>query len=104
MCIRDRVESVYGLSGLLHGEAVDVGMLPMIEESSLRERTRHIFETLSIDPDMPYDARKVYEVMTRDKKAYGSKITIVKVKECGKAYLQDIPVEELKAYLKGEVK
>lgn len=38
------VESVYGLSGLLHGESVAVGMLPMIGNSALRERVRKDFQ------------------------------------------------------------
>ncbi len=99
------VESVCGLRaeqgepGLFHGEAVAVGMLPMIDDAGLRERTKRVFERLGIDTDIPYDPDQVYEVMTRDKKAHGGSITIVRVKEPGEAYLQDIPVSGLMKYL-----
>lgn len=93
------VESVYGLAGLLHGEAVAVGMIPMLEDEPLRDRLRAVFQKLSIDPDMPYDPEQVYDVMTRDKKTHGGRITIVKVKTPGEAYFEDVPMEELKQYL-----
>lgn len=93
------VESVYGLSGLLHGEAVAVGILPMLGGNALRDRVRAVFQKLQINPDMPFDSQKVYEVMTRDKKTHGGRITIVKVDVPGEAYLEDIPIEELLYYL-----
>lgn len=103
------VEGVYGLEGglpegLLHGEAVAVGILPMIEDASLRERTRRVFERLSINPDLEYDSERVYEVMTRDKKAHSGMITAVLVKRCGEAVLKDILLSGLREYLKGGAK
>ena len=56
------VESVYGLSGLLHGESVAVGILPMIGNSALRERVRKVFKKIEVNPDMPYDPDAVYAV------------------------------------------
>ena len=96
------VESVYGLSGLYHGEAVAVGMLPMIESPALRERTERVLRGLGINPRMPYDPEAVYEVMTRDKKTHGGQITIVTVAELGKACLEDVPMEALKSRLCGK--
>lgn len=93
------VESVYGLSGLLHGEAVAIGMLPMIEDESIRQRVKQVYERLSLPSSIDYDKDEVYDVMTMDKKSNGSKITIVKVKEIGKAMLCEINMEELKNYI-----
>lgn len=93
------VESVYGLSGLLHGEAVAIGMLPMIEDESIRQRVKQVYERLSLPSSIDYDKDEVYDVMTMDKKSNGSKITIVKVKEIGKATLCEINMEELKNYI-----
>lgn len=100
------VESIYGLEGglpegLLHGEAVAIGMLPMIEDVELRERTRQILHRLSIRPDMEYNAEQVYDVMTRDKKARSGAITVVLVRQCGEAILKEIPLPELRRYLAG---
>lgn len=100
------VEGVYGLSeedgrGILHGEAVAIGMLPMLGSADLRERVRAILRGLGIEPNYPYDADRVYEVMTRDKKTHGSEVTIVRVDEPGRAILEDIPVERLRDFLDG---
>ena len=93
------VESVYGLSGLLHGEAVAIGMLPMIEDATLRVSLKKICDRLEIDTDIPYDKEQVYDIMTLDKKSDGTDITIVKVTEVGSATLCKISKEELKQYL-----
>lgn len=96
------LEGVYGLDGggaLLHGEAVAVGLLPMIDGKELRERTAAALRRLGVNPAFPYDADRVYEVMTFDKKNRGGTISIVRVREPGEAYLKEIPVEELRGYL-----
>ncbi len=38
------IESVYGLSELLHGECVAIGMIPMLEDEALKERVLRIYE------------------------------------------------------------
>ncbi|MFZ2537472.1 MAG: 3-dehydroquinate synthase [Oscillospiraceae bacterium] len=93
------VESLYGLSGLLHGEAVAIGMLPMIEDETIRKSLMKLYDRLSIKGNIDYDKNNLYDVMTRDKKSNGNKITIVKVKEIGKAVLCEIDKEELKNYI-----
>ena len=94
------IESVYGLGGLLHGECVGLGMLPMIEDDILRSRTADILSCMGIPTHVDYDPQKVYEVMTRDKKAAGDKITVVTVKTLGKATLSEVPMESMLAKLK----
>lgn len=96
------VESVYGLSGLLHGESVAVGMLPMITNDALRERVRACLKKIHVDPDMPYDADEVYEAMTRDKKAHGDAISIICVDHPGEAEIREVKTASLKKLLKGE--
>lgn len=100
------VESIYGLEGgkadgLLHGEAVAVGIPPMITDPALRERARAVLRRLEIDCDLEYDAERVYDVMTRDKKAHGKTISIVQVSVLGRAEVTDIPMESIREYLKG---
>lgn len=93
------VESVYGLSGLLHGEAVAIGMLPMIENEDIKKSLVKICDKLSLKTNIDYDKEKVYDIMIRDKKSNGNQITIVKVKEVGHAELLKIDKEELRKYL-----
>ena len=76
------VESVYGLSELLHGECVAIGMIPMLEDEALKERVLRIYEKLGLKSDVDYDADEVFTVMKKDKKAQGDSITVVKVKDC----------------------
>lgn len=94
------IEGFFHLKDVLHGEGVAMGMLPMIEDEGLRERTKKILKKMNIDTDIEYDREKVFELMLKDKKADQDKITLVKVKELGKAELVKVPIEECKNYLK----
>ena len=71
----------------------------MIEDNSLRERTKKIIEKLNIRTDIKYDREKVFKLMVKDKKADSSKITLVKVKELGSTYLSDETFEQCRKYL-----
>lgn len=94
------IEGFFHLKDVLHGEGVAMGMLPMIEDEELRERTKKILKKMNIDTDIKYDREKVFELMLKDKKADQDKITLVKVKELGKAELVKVPIEKCKNYLK----
>lgn len=94
------VESYYGLSGLLHGEAVAVGMMAMSGDG-LKERLKKVFDKLQINAEMPYDKEAVFELIKKDKKSSGKKITVVEVQKIGEAILKDIDLSEAKNYLKG---
>lgn len=98
------IESVYGLGGLLHGECVGLGMLPMIQDEALRRRTAAVLSRMGIPTHVDYDPEQVYEVLTRDKKAAGNHITIVTVKTLGQAELVSVPMESLLTLLKEQMK
>lgn len=94
------IESAGGLTGLLHGESVALGMLPMIEDEALRKRCLHIYQKLGLPLACNLSKDAIYKWMLKDKKADGEdRITIVKVAECGKAKLVTIPFAELYTYL-----
>ena len=96
------IETVCGLRNkdLYHGECVAIGMMPMFEDEKLKERACNIFDKLGVPTKADFDLDEVYEVMTRDKKAQGSDITIVKVAKAGEARLETVPMQEMKKYLK----
>ena len=96
------IESVDGLGGLLHGECVGLGMLPMIEDETLRTRTRSVLEKLGVPTQVTYDPQAVYACLVHDKKASDGQITIVKVAQVGKAELQEVPLTALWEKLKGQ--
>ena len=48
------IESANHLGGLYHGECVALGMLPMIEDASLRRRTRAVYKKLGLPAPSPW--------------------------------------------------
>lgn len=93
------IESYYHLDTYYHGECVAMGMLYFIEDDSLKQRVLKIYEKLGITPTVSLDINKVYDLLSKDKKAYDNKISIIKVKEVGKAYIEEINLCELKKIL-----
>lgn len=96
------IEAAGGLSGLLHGESVALGMLPMIESRTLLRRTKAILRKLHLPLSYNYPAEKVLSYITSDKKRHGDSYTIIKVKKPGMAYLEDVTFEELKMLVQGD--
>lgn len=93
------IESYLGLGGLHHGECVAIGMLPMIEDGALKERTRKILDSLGVPTKASFDAEAVLRLIYKDKKSSGEHITVVKVPRVGGARLVRILKEELGPYL-----
>lgn len=94
------IESAGGLNQYLHGEAVALGMLPMIEDDALRYRCINLYKKLGLPTEYDIPKDTVYQWMHKDKKAdNGDQITIVKVAECGIAKTEKISFQALKQYL-----
>lgn len=95
------IESYYHLSDYLHGECVAFGMLHFIEDEDIKKRVLAIYDKLGIKASAPYDPESVYALLCNDKKAAHGSVSIVKVKEIGKAEIKDMKLEEVRALLKG---
>lgn len=95
------IESYYHLSDYLHGECVAFGMLYFIENEDIKKRVLAVYDKLGIQASAPYDPDTVYGLLCNDKKAAHGSVSIVKVKEIGKAEIQDMKLEEVRALLKG---
>jgi len=93
------VESSYELNKLLHGEAVAIGMLRILDNKELEERLLAICQKWKLPTDVDYDKEVVYKYMLNDKKGKGEYVTIVQVNTIGEACLLDITFEELKRKL-----
>ncbi len=96
------IEAAGGLGGLLHGECVGLGMLPMIESRTLLRRTKAILRKLNLPLTYDYPADEVLSYITSDKKRHGSHYTVIKVKTPGMGYLEDVDFEELSMLVKGD--
>ncbi len=93
------IESVFGLEQLLHGEAVGIGMMLVLENPALKKRLKAVLEKLNLPTQVTYPLEQVYQIVTHDKKASGNTVTLVKVEELGKAVLEDVLLETVKTYL-----
>ncbi len=83
------------VTGLLHGECVGLGMLPMCGES-LRPRVEAVLEKLNLPVRCRADREKVYAALLHDKKADSGGITVVRVQEPGSSVMEKIPPEALR--------
>lgn len=95
------LESESGLCGLLHGECVALGMLPMCSEN-VRERLIKVLKRLNLPIDISCDISTVTEAVRHDKKMSGDKITVIYVEKVGEYVMKSVPISSLEADL-GEV-
>ena len=70
------VESLSGEIGLLHGECVALGMLPMCAPA-LRERMRGIYKGLGLPTRAAFDAERVLAAIAHDKKSAGDTVRAI---------------------------
>ena len=96
------VESLEGLGGLLHGECVSVGMIPMCH-NSIKERVKAALEKYSLPTTHNYSCEQLLSYITKDKKAQGDEINIVLVNEIGSFQMKKIKISELKSYINGDI-
>jgi len=89
------IESKYGV---LHGEAVALGMLYMCDKS-VRSRLLAVIEGMGLPTEITADTEELYELILRDKKADGNQITLTYVKEIGKAELIKTSIKDIKDLL-----
>jgi 3-dehydroquinate synthase len=80
------IESV---TGLLHGECVALGMLPMCSPE-IRARLLPIYETLGLPTQVRADPEAVWAALLHDKKAHEGTISVVRVNEIGSYCIEDV--------------
>lgn len=84
-----------GEKGLLHGECVALGMLPMIESKTLQKRTIATLKKMGLPTKCPCTPQEIIQYMKHDKKREKDQVIVVKVKTVGQAYLEKVDFEEL---------
>ena len=87
-------ESSFGMNGYYHGECVGLGMLAVMENPQLIERTEKVLKRLSLPTECQYDPEEIISLMKSDKKSNHDTITIVQVDEIGHGYLQEWTYEK----------
>ena len=94
------IESV---TGLLHGECVAVGMIPMCAPA-VRERLIPVLTRLGLPTAVEAEPDKVFAALLHDKKAAGGRITAVLVNEIGSCEQLSLSPEALREKIETVVK
>ncbi len=89
------IESYEDLHGLYHGECVALGMLPMCEDE-VRERIVTVLKKVGLPTTLDFDADRVYEAVTHDKKADGDQIRVIYVSEIGKYEMKKVSLSDFR--------
>ena len=82
--------------GLLHGECVALGMLPM-SGTEVRARLLPVLEKAGLPTAVTLDRAAVWEAMQHDKKATGDGVDIVTVDRIGQGRIEHVSMEALRA-------
>lgn len=94
------IESAEGLSGLLHGECVAVGMLPFCGEAA-KGRLKAVLERYGLPTAYHGDGSVLWEALCHDKKFKNGVLTVVRLPEIGKPELVTLSEKEIRALLEG---
>ncbi|MBR0513010.1 MAG: 3-dehydroquinate synthase [Clostridia bacterium] len=90
------IESLHEENGLLHGECVALGMIPMCAPD-VRQRLIPVLERLGLPTACDADPDRVMAAVAHDKKAGNGTITAVIVEKAGSCRMTEMTPEELKA-------
>ena len=93
------IESAGELAGMLHGEAIGIGMLQVTEDAALHERLAAVLRKLNLPTSHEYPAEQLMEIISHEKKQSGNKINLILVKTPGKAEIVKMPLDAVKKYL-----
>lgn len=104
------IENTVGYGVVSHGEGVAIGMVAINREAERQGLTPAgttaalvaMLEKFGLPTTTPlWDEAQLFEAITHDKKARGSQLKIILLEEIGVAKIVAIPMEEIRAYLKG---
>lgn len=93
------IEAAAGLGGLLHGECVAIGMLPMITDVHLRQRVEQLFGKMGIPLKAEFDRNKAAQALLHDKKMQQKGVTMITIPAIGHPEMQVVDPEFVKEKL-----
>ena len=89
------IESYEELHGLLHGECVGIGMLPMCSDG-LRPRVENVLKRLRLPTACHIDSDRIIRIVSHDKKADGDYLTAIIVDNPGEYIMKTVSLEEIR--------
>ncbi len=93
------IEAAEGLSGLLHGECVALGMLPMCSDE-VRARVIPILEKIGLPTDYSGDPEEALGYVIHDKKREGGSVSVILVEKVGEFIIEKMTIPELSERIK----
>ena len=89
-------------TGLLHGECVGLGMIPM-SEGKAREKIIVSLKKYGLPTAVDTDINTLIPYVFHDKKMDGDEITVIYCKEIGSFEMRKIEVKDIKNYIEGGI-
>lgn len=89
------IESYEDLHGLYHGECVALGMIPMCQ-GEVRKRIISVLKKVGLPTTLDFDADRVYEALTHDKKADGDHIRVIYAPEIGQYEMKKVSLSDFR--------
>ena len=93
--IGQSIEAAGGPGEFLHGEAIALGMLPLIETRTLLKRTRAIMRKMGLPLKQPYHPGQLMPYIEKDATREGDALIVTRAKTPGQGYLERITQQEL---------
>ena len=97
------IEAAEGLSGLLHGECVALGMLPMCSDK-VRKRLIPILEKLGLPTVYNGDTEAALGYVIHDKKCESGSVSVILVNEIGSYEIKKMTIAEFSEKIKNYVR
>ncbi len=94
------IETTAGLSELLHGECVSLGMLAFSSDK-VRERLIKVLSKYNLPVKLTFSPDKILSALRHDKKAKGNGVNVVFVNEIGSFDFRFLTFDELDNLVKG---
>ncbi|MBQ7670089.1 MAG: 3-dehydroquinate synthase [Clostridia bacterium] len=96
--IAHAIESTSGFEGILHGEAVAIGMIPMAKGNA-GQRIKKVLEKEGLPTSLPVDPKRLTDAVCHDKKMSGDTLSCVVCPEIGKYEIVKMTPEEFEKYV-----
>lgn len=94
------IESATQFQMYYHGECVGLGMLAVLPQGAIKERTKKILVKMNCPTSIECKSDELCHYIKQDKKAHGQWITMVEVNEIGKAELVEKTSDEVERLCK----
>ena len=96
------IEAVSSADGMLHGECVALGMIPMTKDT-VRERLIHVLKKLNLPYAYQSNIDSALDFATHDKKCRGGLIDVILVDRIGQYKIERMKIEDFKAHVRNNI-